>query len=235
MPDNVYSPPASPAPRPSSSESFEGSGTFSIGQCFSDGWNKTLANIGLILIAGLVSTLVMVLAGITIIGYFLVVPVMTWGMVRFALNLHDGCAQFGDIFSGFTNYGDKLLKSAALFLLLLAISLPANAVYYLGALNHNTSMIVVGYVIMVVFGLVVMTRLYFAFVFMVDRNMGAQDSIKASWNMTGPIWGPTVLLAFVSGLVSMAGVLALVVGLLVSIPVSYLMWISAYRQAVGKP
>ncbi|MCA9002830.1 MAG: hypothetical protein KDB61_12980, partial [Planctomycetes bacterium] len=60
-------------------------------------------------------------------------------------------------------------------------------------------------------------------------------SIKASWNMTGPIWGPTVLLAFVSGLVSMAGVLALVVGLLVSIPVSYLMWISAYRQAVGKP
>ena len=66
--------------------------------------------------------------------------------------------------------------------------------------------------------------------FIVDQGMATMDAVKASWAATDAQKGGIILLAIVAGLIGMAGSIALGIGLLFTIPVSYAIFTAAYRQ-----
>lgn len=235
MTDNPYQTPSSQVNRPTGRGPGGGTGRFTIGQSLSEAWTATINNLGVIIGAAIVSTIITFISAITIIGYFLVVPVMFWGMTRFALNLMDGRADFNDIFSGFTNYGSKLGRTLLLAILFFVVSLVGSIPQYIGIFMDSPLLIGVGWVFSMAFSIFILSRLYFAIIYMVDRDLGAMESIQASLEGTRAMWGWVVLLAIVSSIVGMLGLLALLVGVIISMPVSYLMWVSAYRQMEGGP
>ena len=231
MSDNPYQTPSASVSRPTGGA--RGTGTFTIGQSLSEGWAATTANLGMVIGVMFVSFVIIMVSALTIIGYFVVVPVMMWGLTRFGLNLIDGRAQFGDIFSGFNQYGSRLGRSLLLAVIFFVISMVINIPYFIGSMMDSGLFLGIGWIVSTAISLFVMPRVYFSMLYMVDRDMGAMESITASLERTRPLWGKTIGLMIVAGLVGMAGIIALVVGLLVSIPVSYAMYVSAYRQMEG--
>lgn len=212
-----------------------GKGTFDLGECLSDGWKNTIANIGPILGVGILGTVLLFLSYITIIGIFLLVPVLLYGMTKFLLNVHDGRTDFNDLFAGFKSYGAVLVKSLVLFILLMLLGVVGNLVQYVGMFAESEVLTIIGLAVSLVWAFTVMIRFYWAFFFLVDQDMDAVSCLKASWDATSGNWLMLIVLSILVGLVSMAGFLALIVGLVISIPMGYLMYASAYRQTVGGP
>ncbi|MBL4770480.1 MAG: hypothetical protein JKY61_04940 [Planctomycetes bacterium] len=213
---------------------MEGTGTFTIGRSFSEACAATIGSLGLVLGAMLTCYLIYLVSAVTVIGYIIFMPVLGWGVIRFGLNLIDGRARFEDLFSGFTNYGSRLWRMIFLGLVMVLIGLIATIPFYFGLYTGNWIVMGIGLLFSMVVGGFMVARLYFAVIFMVDQDMGVLESIQASLDATRNIWLLTLGLAIVAGIVGMLGGLALIVGLLVSIPISYLMWVSAYRQIVGR-
>jgi len=217
------------------SQTFAGTGDFDLGQCVSDAWNATTRNLGVIIGAAIVGYLLMVVATFTFIGIFLVVPPLIWGGVALGMQALDSQARFDTLWDGFRNYGRSLGRMLLLMLALMILGIIGNTPYYIGAFTESAALTLIGVLIAVVWGLAIMVRLYFAWIFAVDTNTPATDSIKASLQATKGLWFKVVLLALLSVVVAFLGFLALGVGALISVPMSYLMWGSAFRQMVGRP
>jgi len=208
---------------------------FDITLCIKQGYEKTLAYIPQWLLVGLVGTLLMLVSMLTVIGFFVVVPVLAWGMTRFLLNMVDGKPDFRDLFSGFSNYGIVLGRSLALILLLYLMLLLANGLTLVGGVLDSLAVQLLGQLLYLVFAVAVLTRLYFAFFFLVDRDMGPVEALAASWNATSGKVGNVILLAIIAGVIGMAGLLAFCIGVLFTLTMSYVMYASAYRQLTGPP
>jgi len=61
------------------------------------------------------------------------------------------------------------------------------------------------------------------------------ESLRGSWEATQGNWLNMILLIILAMVVSLAGILALVVGIFIAMPVIYFMFGAAYRQTVGTP
>lgn len=218
-----------------STPALSGTGRFEIGQCLSEGWERVSQNLGLMIGATLVGGICFILAEVTIIGLFVVVPVLLWGGVKFYLEVYDGRGELGDLFSGFRSYGAALGSVLLLGVCIIAMYIPAYAVIGIGAVLESSAVAGIGNLLALVVAFGVILRFYFAIFFIVDQQMGAIDALKASWNATQEQKLSVLLLALLSGVIAAAGLLALGIGMLVSIPVSYMMFASAYRQMVGTP
>ena len=103
--DPYAAPQANIESAPSGTGLVGGTGTFDLGRTLNDGWTNTISNLGPMIGVMIVGMLVMSVFYVTIIGIFLGVPIVFYGMTKFLLNAHDGRAEFGDLFSGFSNYG----------------------------------------------------------------------------------------------------------------------------------
>ena len=101
--------------------------------------------------------------------------------------------------------------------------------YFLGASILYGLMVVVGLVFLVVPGFFLAIRFYFYNVLIVDKELGPIKALKASWNLTKGHWWSIFGLTLLLALFNIAGALALIVGLLVTIPVSWMAMICAYR------
>ena len=75
---------------------------------------------------------------------------------------------------------------------------------------------------------------YFLF-FIIDRNLGAVDSIKASWKFVGDNLGPLILIYLLGMLIAFVGALLCGLGLLVAVPVIVLAQAFAYRTLQHQP
>jgi len=209
-------------------------GDFDIGQTVKDAFERTREyvgpSIGMLLLGGLL----MALAMFTVVGYFVVVPVLAWGMIKFFLNVQDRRQpQLNDLFAGFSNYGTVLGRMLLVLVCLIGLAILGESVVFVGQFMKSVPITVAGYVIYLVFLVLVLSRLYFAIFFVVDRDMGALESLAASWRVLEGKGLKIVGLGLLAGLIGVSGVLALCVGLLFTIPMSYMMYISAYRQVVG--
>ncbi|GAA1715920.1 hypothetical protein [Dietzia cercidiphylli] len=91
----------------------------------------------------------------------------------------------------------------------------------------------IGFVLLIIPGLVVAFFLYWTLHFVVDRNMTAIDAMKSSVNAIKSDAGNLFALAVLNILVVVAGFLALFVGLLIAIPVATLASVFAYRTITG--
>lgn len=235
--NNPYASPQSSLDTPSqpAGDWIPGSGSFDLGRTLSEGWNITIENLVPMLGVTILGGALMGVAYITCIGIFLLLPILMWGGVRFFLNTYDGKGDFGDLFSGFQNYGQVLGRSLPLLLILLLLSLVGSVPQYAGMFLESEAIILIGAVFSLAWSLLVMIRLYWSLFFLVDQDMAAVDSLKASWEATSGNWLNLILLMLLTVLVSIAGFLALVVGIFVAMPMTYVMYVSAYRQAVGGP
>jgi len=231
---NPYVPPA--AALEPEAEVFEiGTGDFSIGRCVSEAWASTWVSFPLWLGVLIVWPVLAIVAFFTILGAFLLVPVLGFGLVQFFVNMHDRRAHFGDIFGGFSRYGAALGAMLALWLVSTLVSVPTTALMQVAVLTQDTTLLYAAWAAHMLILVPINLRLSFALPFIVDRQLGGFDAVGRSWAVTRKLQWKLVGLALTSLLVCLAGVAALGVGVLPASVMAYLMTISAYRQVVGGP
>jgi uncharacterized membrane protein len=114
---------------------------------------------------------------------------------------------------------------------------PAPVWRYLGAYLLVLLIIIVGFLLLVIPGIIASLGLAFATYLVVDRGLGPVESIKESWRITKGNKGRLFLLGVALIGVNILGALALIVGLLVSAPISLLALVHGYRflQAAAGP
>lgn len=232
MSDERYAPPR--APLADGPAAATGSGTFDLGVAFNEAWSLTWANFGLLLGVGVVGVLLMAVSTVTVVGIVLLVPVFVWGGIRFMLNVIDGHAEFGDLFSGFQEYGRVLLSMLLLGVLSFLINLLGQSLSLVGSAAGVTSLELIGSLLNLAWALFVMARLNFAWFYAVDQGLGPVESLQASWDATSGLKGSCAALVIMSIVVILIGALALIVGVIPAAMIAYLLPASAYRQMVGR-
>lgn len=236
----------------------DGTGTFELGQCLRDAWHAATTHVGhvvglsfacIALLALLSLTLPLVLVSPGVAGvygfviYFLITPPLVWGATVLLAQIHDERADFSSLLSGFSCYTKSLPRMIVLFIAITLIGLPGGAlslyVDHVSDLVPGTTdhlvMSLLGILVSFVWSLLVMVRFYFGLLFAVDTDLPALTSLGDSLRLSNGNWVKLALLLLLTIIVVLAGLLALGVGLLFAVPLAYLMWVSAFRQAVGRP
>ncbi len=151
----------------------------------------------------------------TIIGAIVSI-LLSLGLVKAFLNLvNNGKGDFKDLFVEFTNF--KVL------------------------INYIIASIVVGFIVIGGFFLLIIPGIYLGArlglfqYYIIEKEMGAMDSVKASWHATSGNVINILVFGFLSFLVIIAGVVALLVGLLVAVPVVILADIYVYKMLSQQP
>lgn len=93
--------------------------------------------------------------------------------------------------------------------------------------------VVAGFVLLIIPGIIVALKLQFYTYYIVDKNMSAMDALKASWNDTRGQLGQLFVWMLISIALVILGALALLVGLLVTMPIVGLGTAWIYRQVSG--
>ena len=229
MSQNPYATPSA-APGPMNRPRSAGNGEIDIGDALSDAWQVMTENWAVAIIGYLLLGLLAMVSTVTCIGLFLLVPIFYWGWTAMLLNMVDGDAEIGDLFSGFNNYGQALIAMLAFYLVSFLFQIPSFALSMTDAALDMPALSVVGQLINLVVYAVVMPRLYMAPYYIVDQEMGGFEAIKASWEATDGQWMTVILLTIVSTLVGAVGLLVLIIGILFTAPLATILWTTAYRQ-----
>ncbi len=100
---------------------------------------------------------------------------------------------------------------------------------YLGTSVVSFLAVIVGLILLIVPGIIIGLALSFTLFLVIDKGLGPINAFKQSWKLTkGNRWKLFLLsLAFLG--INILGMLALLVGLLVTVPVTFLALIHAYR------
>jgi hypothetical protein len=104
----------------------------------------------------------------------------------------------------------------------------------LGAMVLFILSVLVGYIFLIVPGIIVALGLAFTYFFVVDQNMGPIDALGASWQATKGHKGNLFLFFLVCGLLWVAGVFACCVGVLVAFPVTMIAMATVYLRITGR-
>jgi uncharacterized membrane protein len=231
MSDERYAPPTAPL---GDSTRERGTGRIDLGEAFREAWATTWANFPLLLGVSLMFLVVALLSALTVVGIFLVLPVLAWGGFRFALNVIDGRAETGDLFSGFSDYGRTLGAMLVLMILMALLYFVGQSLAIAGQLGGSGLVTFVGTIANLVWSLGVMPRLAFVWYYVVDQDLGATEAVQTSWEATRDQKLTCLLLGVVTGLIPVIGVLFLLVGVIPAVMISTLMQAAAYRQLAGR-
>ena len=230
-PVNPYAPPRSidaPVPQLAFAD-------FDIGRAVTDAWEICKRHFPLWLGALFVAGFLSIVSALTIIGYFVLVPVFLWGGWKFLLNMLDGGPSFDDLFAGFKNYLTVLGRTLLLTFINIVLSVLSQALVFVGEYKHSIPIMIVGYVAYVAFAIGVLLRLTFGMFLVVDRDMSALEAFAVSWNMTQGKTLKLVGLAILAGLIAVAGLFACGIGVIWTGTMAWVMYASAYRQIIGPP
>lgn len=150
-------------------------------------------------------TLTNVLLGIMSMGVGLIIEI---GLVTFSLRAHDSVEKVAitDLWN------------------------PKPFWYYLVGQAFVGFVVIIGLILLIVPGIIAAMGLMFSSYLIVDKGRGPVEAFKASWAMTkGHKWELFLFSLTLLGL-NILGLLALVVGLLVTIPVTMLAVVHVYRK-----
>lgn len=92
---------------------------------------------------------------------------------------------------------------------------------------------VIGFILLIIPGLIVMFLTWYALTFAIDRDMDAITAIKASFELTSKNVGPLFLLALACVGLNIVGAILCGLGLLVTIPLTLIASTYAYRVLTG--
>lgn len=101
--------------------------------------------------------------------------------------------------------------------------------YLAGSILYGL-IVFVGFILLIIPGILFSVRMQFWSYFIVDRGMGPIAALKASWKMTKGSAINLLLFDILLGLVNILGALALGVGLLISVPTTWLASAWVYRK-----
>jgi hypothetical protein len=231
MSDDRYAPPTAALGDPARER---GTGRIELGEAFREAWTATWANFPLLLGAWFLFTILALLSTVTVVGIFLVLPVLVWGGTRFSLNVIDGNAEIADLFSGFSDYGRALGAMLVLGFVILLLYFAGQALSILGQMSGSGLLMFVGTIVNLAWGLGVMPRLAFVWFYVVDQSLEPVEAVKTSWNATTEQKLSCLLIAILSGVIPVIGVLCLVVGVIPAVMLVYLLQAAAYRQLAGR-
>ncbi len=90
----------------------------------------------------------------------------------------------------------------------------------------------IGYILLIVPGIILTFGLSQATYLIIDKKAGIIESLKKSWKITNGYKWRIFVIGFRAGLIAIAGLLALGVGIFVALPIVYLMYAKTYRDLV---
>ncbi len=200
--------------------------SFSIEKAISFGWNKFKEDPWFLVYLFLIVFLInIVIGGIGIIlenvsdiavSIFNLIGMVvgifiSLGLIKIILSIYDnGKKNLSDIFS----QTDILIRA-------------------IGAYIVFSIAVGIGLLLLVIPGIYIAIRLFFFDYFLVDQRQGAIEALKSSWNMTkGNVFQIFCFIVLLI-LINLLGALALMVGLLVTAPVSGIAMAFAYRKMSG--
>ena len=166
-----------------------------------------VANVGVGWVLGFLGTSLMALLINNIVS-FTVSLLISMGTMKITLDFVDG--KKGDYKDLYQQY-PLLLK-------------------YIGASLLEGLIVVVGFIFLIIPGIYLAVKLNFASYAVIDKKVGPVEALKSSYEITNGNWWNLFLLGVVSVLITLAGALALLVGLFVAIPVVMLAYAYVYRK-----
>lgn len=98
----------------------------------------------------------------------------------------------------------------------------------------KTLIIFVGYLLLIIPGIIFSIKLQYAEYLIVDKQKDAVDSLKGSWELTKGVKWNLFLFGLLLGLINILGFLALFVGLLVTVPLSMVANAYVYRKLLAQ-
>ena len=193
----------------------------SVGHLFSRGWETFKANFWLSLgIAVLYLVLTSLGSGgaghggfsgfLNLVGFVIAGP-LTAGVYNVYLRMARGeSVEFASMFDGFKQMG----KSVGVYWLMLLAT-------------------IVGFVLLVVPGIVLGLGLLPAMFLVLDGNLGVMDTLKRSWEMTNGYKWQLFLVALAVVGINILGLVALVIGVFITMTVTMLIFAAAYDELAG--
>ncbi len=184
------------------------------------GWEKFKENapflIGVFLIMGAVSFLfdaankleisAFMLFIVGVLG-FVISTILQMGVTRIVLNIHDGRE---------VSFNNLIGETSLLVKFILAQILTMIAVF-------------AGLILFIVPGIIAAIGLFFVPYVVIDKKLGPIEAIKESWRLTkGHKWN-VFFFSLLFVLINLLGMLAFMVGLLVTMPITFLAAVYAYR------
>ena len=173
------------------------------GRWLGEGWALVQADLGNYL---LISLLFLLLNGVPFIQGALIAGFHIYTIKKLAGRNPD----IAEIFKGFKFFGATLVAS-----LLIAFFT------FLGTLA------------LIIPGLVIAAMYKFTYLFIVDKRMGFWEAMKASHNVVRNDYFGFTMFLIVAFLVNVLGFLCLIVGLMVTVPLTFAAITIAYRDLVG--
>jgi hypothetical protein len=173
------------------------------GRWLGEGWALVQADLGNYL---LISLLFFLLNGVPFIQGALIAGFHIYTIKKLAGRNPD----IADIFKGFKFFGATLVAS-----LLIALFT------FLGTLA------------LIIPGLVIAAMYKFTYLFIVDKRMGFWEAMQASHNIVRNDYFGFTMFLIVAFLVNVLGFLCLIVGLMVTVPLTFAAITVAYRDLVG--
>jgi uncharacterized membrane protein len=90
-------------------------------------------------------------------------------------------------------------------------------------------LVFLGFILFIVPGIILGLGMVLYPYFLIDKNMTAIDSLKESYRITKGYKGHIFCLLFILGFINMLGAMALFIGLLITIPITWCAFASLYR------
>jgi uncharacterized membrane protein len=209
-----------------------------IGSCISRGWDLIKQNFWLVVGATFVNQLCQGIAGgIPIVGYcsgpILQGPLMG-GLYWFYLRQHrKEAAEFGDAFSGFSNFLQLMLASVVMTAILYVCFAPAAILFIIGGQNNTDSLAIAGGIaglVMLPLFCYLFTCWIFTYLLMMDRKYTFWTAMNVSRRVVNKCWWGMFGLLIVTFLLQIVGALALCCGIFVTMTFLYSATTAAYED-----
>ena len=175
------------------------------GAWISEGWEIVKADLGGMALLTLVFMLVNGVIPIVLTG-----PTMIGFYIYISKRLMGRPAELGDLFKGFNWFVPSLVAS-------ILIALFVN----------------IGMILCIIPGFVVMAMYGFTYHFIFDRNMDFWPAMQASHEVVKKNYFGFTMFLLALGVVNLCGLLLCVVGLFITVPITYAAITVAYRDLVG--
>jgi len=230
----------------SEEEFFKNDYTVSIGYAWSRGWRAFTGNAGLMLGAGLLILLVAMVGGVIPFASLIITGPLTGGLYWLYLRCVRGeAATLGDGFSGFgPQFLQLMLGNIVPGLLAMLSLIPGGIVLVIGGFTSAAAkrgdfqalgggIMLVGALLLAV-GLAIM--IYFAvawsmtLLLVIDKRLDFWRAMGFSRRRVGQHFFRVLIFFFATSLISIIGVLAIGLGLLVTVPVALAMVVCLYED-----
>lgn len=180
-----------------------------IGAILSEGWRLFTADIGGFIGFTFVGGVIAVLLALTIVGMLLYVPLFAGLWIVPLMMLKGRPHGFNDFFGGFKQLGELLLLGLVMGLL-----------------------IILGTIAFILPGIYLGIAWTWAIGLVLDRRMGFWDAMSTSLKVVNKNFWETLLLVLVIAVINSIGSMV-VVGSLITIPLSFCMLVAGYKAVFG--